>query len=298
VAGALVCGGLMAAWTLAHGTSLRAVYYAMYPFRVDAARSAAVGSSAISWDRLHDLGVASLLSGLLILVVWLAAWGVRRRHRQPPVLALLAVVVFDLFSVVAGTSYWLHYLIQPVVPVAALSGVAIARGSRARILSIGASVMAVVGWSVQLTSPPQTAEELTGEAIARVAMPGDSIVTVLGHSNIDYSAGLSSPYPYLWVVPARTLDPGSKELKRLLEGPSAPTWVVSARRVRHLPPPGSLGATLREQYRPVARICRLTVYLDRDVDRAAPTPRPRGDATSASRCESVTLLPHVLRELS
>ena len=37
--GALAGGGVVAAWTLAHGTSLGSVFYAMYPFRLDAAEA-------------------------------------------------------------------------------------------------------------------------------------------------------------------------------------------------------------------------------------------------------------------
>ena len=38
VAGMIGFGAVVAAWTLAHGTSLGSVYYAMYPFRLDAER--------------------------------------------------------------------------------------------------------------------------------------------------------------------------------------------------------------------------------------------------------------------
>ena len=98
--------------------------------------------------------------------------------------------------------------------------------------------------------------------------------------------------------PARTLDPGSARLKKLLAGPSAPTWVVAIRRLHRPPSPGSLGATIVQHYRPVARICSKTVYLNRDVERRPPTPHPRPDATRTSKCESVGVLPHLLRELS
>ena len=119
-----------------------------------------------------------------------------------------------------------------------------------------------------------------------------------GRSNVSYAAGLPSPYPYLWVLPARTRDPGSARLKELLAGPAAPTWVVAIRRGHRPPLPGSLGATILQHYRLVARICGKRVYLNKAVQRRPPTPHTRPDATRASRCESVTALPHLLRELS
>ena len=36
-----------------------------------------------------DLGLAALLSGLLLLIAWVAVWGLRRQYRQASVLALL-----------------------------------------------------------------------------------------------------------------------------------------------------------------------------------------------------------------
>ena len=298
VAGVLAFSAVVAAWTVAHGTSLGSVFYAMYPFRLDAAQATASGTTGISWNRLQQMGMAALLSGLLLLTLWVATSGLRRRNRNPCIIALLAVLAFDLFSVSAGTSYWLHYLVQPAVPVAALTGIVAARESGARVLSIGAVVTALAGWAVLVMSPPQTAEELVGEAIADVSTPEDSIVTMPGHSNVNYAAGLPSPYPYLWAIPARTLDPGGTELKQLLRGPEAPTWVVVYHPVRRQPPDGTVGATLVEHYRRVARICGKTVFLNRDASRAQPAAAPRPDATRASQCESVTVLPHLLRELS
>jgi hypothetical protein len=293
VAGMIGFGAVVAAWTMAHGTSLASVYYAMYPFRLDAKEL-----TKISWSGMEDMGIAALLSGLLLLTVAVAISGARRRNRDTYVLALLAVLAYDLFSVSAGTNYWLHYLIQPAVPVAALTGIVVARGSWVRLLSVGAVVMAVVGWGVLVLSPPQTAEELVGEAVADVSTSGDSIITLRGHSNVNYAAGLPSPYPHLWALPSRILDPRNAKLKKLLSGPQGPTWVVVYGPVRRQPQPGTVGASIVGNYRPVARICGKTIYVHKDVERSQPTAHPRSDATRTSECESVTELPHLLRELS
>ena len=37
---------------------------------------------------------------------------------------------------------------------------------------------------------------------------------------------MASPYEHLWSLPMRTLDPDLDELRTLLDGPDAPTWVV------------------------------------------------------------------------
>jgi hypothetical protein len=296
LAGAVGFGAVVAAWTVAHGTSLGSVYYAMYAFRLDAAD--AKGTEAISWSRLTSMGTAAVLSGLALLAIWVAISGVRRRNRDAYVLALLTVVAFDIFSVAAGTNYWLHYLIQPAVPVAALTGIVVARGSLARFLSVLAVATALVAWAVLVMSPPQTAEELVGEAVGAASYADDSIVTLPGRSNVSYAAGLPSPYPYLWALPKRTLDPGGAELKNLLAGPRAPTWLVTHRPVNPQPRPGSVAARIADRYRAVARICGRVVYVDKDVERDQPEANPRPDATRASQCKSVTVLPQVLREFS
>jgi hypothetical protein len=212
------------------------------------------------------------------------------------VLALLAVLVFDLFSIAGGAHYWLHYLIQLAVPVAALAGILAARSSTVRWWSVCAVVTAFVGWVVLVMSPPQTAEELVGQAIGRSATSHDTIVVVPGRSNVGYAAGLRSPYPYLWALPARTLDPGKAALLKLLSGPRAPTWLVSWRAPRDRGP-DLFREAVAGRYRQTARICGQRVYVRRDVARPRPVAHDRPAATKDSRCESVSVLPPLLRGL-
>ena len=84
LSGVVVSGGVIAAWTVAHGTSLGSVFYAMYQFRIDAAQATSRGQAGISWHRLLDLGVAALLSGLLLLIVGVAVWVCDAATGRPP----------------------------------------------------------------------------------------------------------------------------------------------------------------------------------------------------------------------
>ena len=294
--GAVVVGAMVGVWTLAHGTSLAEVHAAMYPFRVEAAQTMFAGGNERSWSRLRSLGVAATLSGLAPLVVLLAAASMFRRHRDAHVLALLVVLAFDVISVVLGMSYWLHYLIQPAVPVAVLAGIVATRSNLARVGVLVAVALAFVGWTVMLRSPPQTAEELVGEAVADAAEPQDSVVTLPGHANVTYAAGRSSPYEHLWALPARVLDPGGLELQELLNGSRAPTWLVLWRHPV-VARPDTVGFAIADNYRVSTRICGRWVYVLDSVDRPRPVPRRRPEATHASACESVSALPHLLREL-
>lgn len=290
-AAALVC---VAGWVLAHHTSLGGVWYAMYQFRLDAARH---GGEPVSYHRLGQLAVASLISGLLLVVATGLVAAIRRERRDAAVWAVLVLLGYDAFSIAAGTNYWLHYLVQPVVPAAALLGVLLARGARVRAVPFVAVVMACLGVLALALTPPNTAEEVVGSAVGRASAPGDGILTWPGRSNINYAARLGSPYPYLWYLPAKTLDHGFRGLKTLLRSDRRPTWVVAWTPLPAQPAPDSIGAAVREDYREVARICGREVFLRSDAHRPKPTPVYRSDATTVSRCRSVTSFPSPLGAL-
>jgi hypothetical protein len=108
--------------------------------------------------------------------------------------------------------------------------------------------------------------------IGAVSRPGDTIVTIYGHSDVTRASGLRSPYPYLWTLPARTLDPKLRLLDEVLTGSHAPTWFVTWA-------PSSLQgvdgrATARlvaRRYHPVARLWGHLVYLRDGVSRTPPS---------------------------
>jgi 4-amino-4-deoxy-L-arabinose transferase-like glycosyltransferase len=293
--GALALAGVAALWALAHGTSLHDIWYAAYGFRADAA---ATGVSTIAWSRLSALVIAAALSGLALVfvAVWVTAWP--GQGRNATVHALLAVLAFDVVSIFVGGNYWLHYLLQPIVGSAALLGIVAARIVWLRGLAVACVLSSVVGTAFLVKAPPQTAEEMVGRAIAGAAAPGDSLVTVLGRANVNLAAGLASPYPYLWALPARSLDPRKDKLKTLLSSSGGPTWFVSWTPVPSRSGPESLAGVLREHYRPVARVCGRTIYLRNDLERPQPSVAPRKDATTASECVSVTRNPPILRGLT
>lgn len=288
--------GAVCAWTIAHGTSLPSVWYAMYGFRLDAMRTPhAIDFSA---DRVATLAWAAVLSGLLLVLASVLLGAASRVRRDAAVGALLAVLAFDVFSVLAGGNYWLHYLLQPSLAAAALLGVLVAHGVRLRPVALACCALTVFGILTLFVTPPSTAEEQVGQGIRRAASPGDELVTVMGHSNVNLAAGLPSPYTHLWALPARTLDPEGRELRSVLTGGGRPAWFVSWRPLPPTGAPGTLAGTVHAGYRPVARICRRTIYLRHDLDRPVPWAAPRPEASRTSRCRSANALPALLRHLS
>jgi hypothetical protein len=264
--------GVMAAWTLLHGTSLYGVFDAMYPFRVEAGRVMASSNRQGANARLWLLLVSWLISGGAIIMAVITWALMSRRLRGTAAWALVATLVFDVASVILGGNYWHHYLIQLVGPVSILAGVLVARRQPGtRLVLTAAAVTTALTWAVVVPGPTTSTGSTLGHAVAEVAAPSDTIVTLYGNADVTQTSGLSSPYPYLWSLPARILDPRLDTLDRVLRSPSAPTWFVAWTDLRQWSP--GVASTVRwvqRHYHPVATYGSHTVYLRNGVQRAAP----------------------------
>jgi hypothetical protein len=278
--GGLVAGAVVLGAAMLSGTSPGGVLFAMYPFRWRAMSVVEHGALAGRVTRLLALGTTDLLSMgplmVVVLVVLLLGFRRARRHGQEGWVAAAAATVvlsaFGVASVVAGGSYWVHYLVQLAVPTALAAGLVVtARPRLGRTVAILVLVSAAVAWATGLNYPVAARGVEVGSAIGRAAEPGDTAVSVLGDADIVESAGLPSPYPYLWSLPARTLDPGLDGLRSLLSGPLAPTWlVVRGPATVSLLDPTHGQQTLLSHYHLVANICSHPIYLHDDVQRPAP----------------------------
>jgi hypothetical protein len=274
VVGGAVAYAVVMLWAMAHGTSPLGVYEATYPFRIHAGQVLAAIPGNTAHVRLSRLGVSAALSGALLVLVAFGALVVRRGRREPVVWALLATGAFAAASILAGGSYWLHYLVQ-AVPVVALAAGAIAStapvaraGRWAGGLAGVVAASAAVALAVTLLHPAPAPGSVVGTAIAGSAQPGDTVLSAFGDADILRATGMTSPYPYLWSLPSRTLDPDMTLLRGILAGPEAPTWIV----VRGSGTMARLGdhgaaAMIESRYRVVGDVCGRSVYLLRGVDR-------------------------------
>lgn len=271
VVGAAMTSTAVAVMTLMHGTSLVQVFDATYPFRIAAGRVLATGAGAYATPRMVGLIVACAISGVALLAVVIVWGAASRRLRDGASWGLLAGLVFAVISVAAGGNYWIHYLVELIVPVAIITGVLVARHQPLlRPLVAVVVVSAVASWGIWLGAHPSAPGSDVGQAIAASAAPSDTIVVAYGQAQVVEGSGLSSPYPYLWSLPVKTLDPQLTELDHVLSGPRAPTWFVTWRRVTSWGLDAtSVRATVRRDYHRVDRICGLTIYLHNDVTRPA-----------------------------
>ncbi|WP_027860578.1 hypothetical protein [Marmoricola sp. URHB0036] len=272
VLGAVGALAVLLLWTVANGTSLGGVFDAMFPFRLQAGRLLASPANLGSRARFDALLVSwSMCGGALAMLV--TAWALWRRRLGGTVVWALAVTLcFEIVSVLAGGNYWDHYLIQLVGPLAVLVGVAAARTVvSARVVLVASAIVGVIAWSVAFPWQGKSLSSSVGSAIGAVSAPDDTIVTIYGHSDLDFATGLSSPYPYLWSLPTKLRDPQLQTLTDVLSGPQAPTWFVTWARVGSWGvDSSSVSRVLAARYHPVAHLHGRTVYLRNGLRRVAP----------------------------
>jgi hypothetical protein len=255
----------------ARGTTVPELFDALVTFRADAGEVIRTSASAATTDRLLAL-IATWLAGGLAVIAVLAAWhGLRRR--EPALLATLAVIVFVSAAAMLGGSYWAHYLFQ-LVPASALAvGLLAGHVSPRPRLIIATVVMTLTAgnivWSLVATPDHGVEARAVGSWLRQSAQPSDTAVIAYGQPNVLANARMTSPYPYLWSLPVRTLDPDLALMTEVLAGPDRPTWFVDWSGVRSWGiDPTALVPVLERDYRQVAEICGRKIWLERGVPRA------------------------------
>ncbi len=243
-------------------------------YRVEASRVVAENERAVT-ERMEVLLTLGLFTGAFLLVASLAMGvaAIRARRDLLPVwVAVWAMLAITLASMVAGGDYWPDYPLQ-AIPALALAAALVAPSPRGlgapmRIGAVIAAAAALAAVYLGLEQPTlgSAAEEGTvGAWIEENSSPGETGVVLFGKANVLHSAGLDTPYPYLWSLLVRTLDPDLDLLVRTLSGPEAPTWVVQwyPFDAWDLDAQGRLAGVLERRYVEVAEICGRPVYLER-----------------------------------
>lgn len=257
------------------------LWYATYGFRMDAVRVLDSGPLSAPELRLFELLGLSVAGGVLYLTGGVLV-GLRRAVRRgyPLQVAVVTALGVELVGVALGASYWPHYLLQTVPMLALGCGLVCARTGRA---AAGVRRLAVLAAATTLVATPTLAvvegvqgndATRVGDWVAASARPGDNAVVTYSHPNVLHASGLSTPYPYAWSLPVRTLDPRLTLLGGRLTGARAPTWIVEWDRFDawELDPRGLFAAKVSRHYRVAARVCGRTVWLRDGVHRALAAP--------------------------
>lgn len=267
ITGFAIAMGVALAAAAARGTTPGELFDALVTFRADAGEVIRVSASSATTERLWALVGTWAVSGLSLIAV-LTVWHAIRR-RDPALIATGAVILFVSAAALMGGSYWAHYLIQ-LVPASALAAGLLATVVRPQIRwSVAGLAIAstVANLTVTLVSPPldgSTAQQV-GDWLRASAEPSDTAVVAYGQPNVLSNAKMSSPYPFLWSLPVRTLDPDLAVLSSTLDGSQRPTWFVDWSGIGSwgITDPTRLETVLHEHYREVATMCGRTVWLER-----------------------------------
>jgi len=271
--GAALVGVVVVLAAAALGTAPSALWDAVVQFRVDASQVLGRSASSATPHRLLRLALALLVSGAPLVLALLL-----RRIRRPPAAGspdlrapAVAVLAWELFVVLAGGSYWLHYLIV-LVPGLVLSVAVLEtshsppgparRTATGPVLAWAAAVCAVaLAWTTLHPGPPRGPTTLVTWLIAHTE-EGDDAVIAYGQPQILQAAGLASPYPDLWSLPVRVHDPRLESFAALLAGDRAPDWViVTGGDLQTWGIDATAGtAALRARYSPVTEVDGYEIY--------------------------------------
>jgi hypothetical protein len=286
VAGCFAVGGAVPvlaclAWVAASPATVGAAWYQVVGFRADASAVLAASDSRAPVERAHDLALLFVVCGMAPLLLLAAAavrgWWGRWSALSAAVVAMTAV---DLVGVVVSGSFWHAYLVPLVPDVALLAALAASTGPPLRTLTRFVAALAVVvtlgsyaGFARdRLVSPTLSGPWQVGAAISEVAGRDDTIVSLYGSAELVEASGLASPYQHLWSLPMRTLDPDQDQLRAVLSGDDAPTWVVAVLPVTswHLDEDHRLRDVLLQRYRLVVPLCGPKLWVRDDVYRSPP----------------------------
>jgi hypothetical protein len=265
-------------WALAAGVRLHTLWYAVYGFRADASAALGDGSVAAPARRAAVLLLILVATGIaVVLAAYVARLGEHRRHDAPLTAAVVAMVASDVAALVLGGSFWQDYAFE-LVPGALLALALASTRMRARLVPLMAcsTVLCLVGWGAwNLAQQQEFDEHDTGVALRQAARPDDTLVVFGGRADLQLESRLSSPYPYLWSLPMRALDPDLTRFRALVDGPDAPTWLVEWWRFDTWTAKGDdLRRDVESRYVEHGTGCSgKTIWLLRGEDR--PTPEPQ-----------------------
>jgi hypothetical protein len=243
-------------------------------YRIDASLVVSGTDNDRAEGRFHALLLVASLSGVLTLGCAIAVGArdaLRDRWRGAVWVGVLAMVGMSVASMVAGGDYWRDYLLQ-LIPALALGVGLLAplRSLAGRAVQVGAvwaAAAALLAVSYGTADEPvlgdAEGQARVGRWLGANAAHDDTAVVLWGKATVLHHAGMTSPYPFMWSLLTRTLDPDLELLADTLRGPDAPTWVVVWLAVDEwgLDADGEIRDLLDERYDEVGLPCGKEVLL-------------------------------------
>ncbi len=276
--GAAVLAGALA-YVQSAGVGVGTAWYSLFGFRGTALEVIADSSLHAPLARAVALVGLAVLSGMLPIGALLVRKAWRDQFTGPPVAwAVAATLGVGVFGIVAGGSYWPHYLLELAPMLALAVGVWAAEAGWLRAAAVAAATSAAVASLAAVGAgvlDNRSGGQQAGEWLRQSGRPGDTATVLYGHAEVQYASGMSSPYPYLWSLPMRTIDPHLGRLRALLASQHRPDWVVVWSRLDawSIDPKDATRLDLATHYRLVQHLCGHEVWLRDDTHRdLAPLP--------------------------
>jgi hypothetical protein len=268
-------------WAETASAGVHELVYELFGFRAEGGQTLLAQPTDSQNARLHNLIDCTFRSGLIPVAV-ASLWLLRRRWwRDPVTLGLLAMTLTAVVGVAGGGQYWIHYALGLVPVTAVLAAYAVGKVPAPRLVGalVAASVV-ITGYHVhQAISERKTSDETwvggTTTWLDQMKRPGDSMVVLYGQAGLYENAGIRPAYPYLWTLPMRVLDPDLDDLRALLSGPDAPTFVLAPLSLDSwdIDTGDRLQTALIDHYHWVATVCGTPVFMRNGLDRpVAPSP--------------------------
>lgn len=237
--GAVVPVAATVGWALAAGVRLETLWYDVYGFRSDAFAVISAYSSEANDVRALELLSFAFAAGMVLIIGGFVVHAVAEWRDEPALTAaIVAMLAVDVVALALGGSFWRAYLFTLVPGTALCAAMLVRRGSTSKrglvmrgviVASVVSCLVASAAWvSVNVVGADRPREAAIGDALAAASGPGDTLVVFGGRADVQLLSGMDSPYRHLWSLPMRTLDPEYAELRAVLEGPEAPTWIVEA----------------------------------------------------------------------
>lgn len=285
LAGAALAGAMvpvlgLLVWAEVNGVRVASMWEMIYGFRTDAFDVITRGHTDAPLTRVRDLLLLFVGSGMGVLIVLFLA-SLRRTFTIRPAVtpAVVAMLAVDVAGIVLGGSYWTPYLVA-LVPATVLCVVLVlVSDSLARLVKASvvyaavasALLLAYFGFTHVTGRSESTHATYTGQAVGDVAQPDDTILVLYGAPEVVRASGLESPYPYLWSLPVRTLDPDLTLLRATIHGADAPEWIVqrSGLNAWGLDDRRQLRDLLRSKYVVSGRACERRVWRLETAQRPA-----------------------------
>lgn len=285
VAGMVTVVAAVVGWSLIAGVRLSTLWYAVVGFRSDATEVLTSQSGAAPRSRSIDLLIAFGTGGMaLALLIFVISLPVAWRQQRVLTLAITAAYLVDVFGVVGGGSFWRAYLLNLVPTTALMIALVLAldtaprRVLAAKVVAgfcVVSTLVTSIAWTIGVIDGGGSGaptEVIAGETIRAAAEPGDTLVVYGGRADVQLASGLPSPYEHLWSLPMRTMDTDLLQLRELVAGPDAPTWIVGAVHFDSWDLPGheELSRDILDRYDDLGWHCGKHIFVRKDMPRGLP----------------------------